>query len=312
MFAAGAFLYILRMKNGRLKFAALLASGMMLSSGFWFLRSAVATGNPLYPMRVAIGSVEVFPGYARTDITPRDYGIGSFGAALIRPWTETAPNTWNPVGFDRGTGPLFAAIAVPGLLFSLVRVIRRQASPLESSLLFATMSGLVLWAVTLLRVPRFALPVLALSCVLSAPMLQAFLAQKRRPVIVLFLAGMLLDGLYCLAEPAQRALYRLKRRDFTRATYYGYPPIIDRLPPRSTILDDTQGRRSSFLLAGAGLANYVLPSGDPRFADYIAKDGPFDKDDAVILSNGATLIYDATPVSFYPKMSRHWRIYRMH
>jgi hypothetical protein len=198
------------------------------------------------------------------------------------------------------------------LLFALVRVIRRQASPLEQSLLFAIAAGFLVWALTLLRVPRFALPVLVLCCALAAPMLQAFLSQKRQPVIFLCLAGMLLNGLYCLAEPAQRTLYRISRRDFTRATYYGYPPVIDQLPPGSKILDDTQGGRSSFLLAGAGLANYVLPSGDARSADYIAKDGPVDQDDAAIVSKGAKLIYSAFPRSFYPKVARPWRIYRMH
>ena len=312
MFVTATLLTILRAKKSRLKCAVLLAAGILLSSGLWFLRSALATGNPLYPMRVSIGRFEIFRGYARTDITSVDYGIRSFRSVLTQPWSETANDNGLPVGADRGTGPLFAAIVLPGLLFLLVRSIRRQASTLEQCLLLATAVGFVLWAAALLRVPRFALPIMALSCALAAPMLQALLLQTRRLVIVLYLTGVVLNSLYCLAEPAQRAIYRIQRRDFSRATYYGYPPIIDQLPPGSRIIDHTEAHRSSFLLAGAGLTNYVLPSGDAGTADYIVRDGPSDTDDAAILSNGAKLIYDATPPSLYPKTARPWRIYRIH
>lgn len=322
MFAACALATVLRASRQRLRSMVLLAVGLILPSGFWFLRSVVATGNPVYPMRVSVGRHEIFHGYVRADITSDDYGIRSFRQVLTQPWSEAIVHG-DGVEADRGTGPLFAAIAVPGVFFLLVRAARRRATTLEGVLLSATASAFVLWDVTLLRVPRFALPIMVLCCALAAPMLQALLKQNLRILILLFLLGVSLNSLYCLAQPAERALHRIQRHDFSRATYYGYPPLIDHLPPGSRIIDRTGGH-TSFVLAGTALSNYVLTQGLPlqapglpvipidlRGADYVAKAGPLDADDAILRSIGATQIFDGTPPNLWPKSARPWRIYRL-
>lgn len=316
IFTVAALAVIFIEKKLRLRLALLLIGGIVLSSGLWFLRSELATGNPVFPLRVAVGNFVIFPGHSRAEITAVGYGIASVRDALIQPWSEALTPSEHgaglPIGGDRGTGPLFAAIALPGVLFVLLRVIRRGATLLERSLLAGTAVCLALWITTLLRVPRFALIILALCCALAAPMLHALLADARRVIVSLFVIGVSLNALYCLAEPAQRALYRMRRHDFSRSTYYGYPPIIDQLPPGSRIVDLTEGYRSSFLLAGANLRNYVLPTGvNPRSGDYVVKDGAPDREDAVLRSEGTTLLYNATPPSLYPKTARPWRIYRV-
>ena len=113
-----------------------------------------------------------------------------------------------------------------------------------------------------------------------------------------------------MAEPMQRAVYRISRQDFSRSTYYGYPPIVDQFPPFSRIVDLTEGRRLSFVLAGARLKNSVLHTDNLAGANYVVRDGPPDAEDFSLRSKGFPMIYDGTPKSLYPKTERPWRIYR--
>ncbi len=46
----------------RLRTMALLAPGIVVLAGPWFLRNLVATGNPVFPQAVRIGGVEIFEG----------------------------------------------------------------------------------------------------------------------------------------------------------------------------------------------------------------------------------------------------------
>jgi len=209
-----------------------------------------------------------------------------------------------------GAGPLFAAIALPGALFVMFRILSGRANLKEGALLLATIAAFVLWDTALMRVLRFGLPVLVLLCTLSATMIRSLLVERRRATILLFVTGVVLNGIYSLAEPIQRTAHRIQRHDWSRATYYGYPPLIDQLPPGSRILDRT-GWGRSFMLAGAGLQNYVLAQGDLRSADYVAKVGPRDSEDSALISIGAALLYDGTPCSLYTGVALPWRVYQV-
>jgi len=303
---------ILAANRQRLQALLLLVGGMILLSGFWFFRAAAATGNPVYPMQVSIGQHVVFPGYARTAY--QSDGFRTFSQVLTEPWLDPPLLPWLRESLPSsvsGTGPLFAAIAVPGVLFLGLQAFRRRVKPIEGALLLATAAAFVLWDTNLLRVLRFGLPVMILFCTLAASMIRTLLHQSRRLLILLLVMGVLLNSLYCLTEPAQRIVHRIQRHDWSRATYYGYPPIIDQLPPGTRILDRT-GWGRTFMLAGVRLTNYVLPQGDPRSVDYVVKAGPSDADDAALRSIGATLIYDATPPALYAGIGPPWRVYRVH
>jgi len=261
-------------------------------------------------MRVAIGGLEILRGYASTDITPVDYGIRTFRELLVQPWREPTYDDGLPVGADRGTGALFAAIALPGVVFLVVRFAKRQTGALERLLLLCTAIGFLLWATALMRVPRFGLPVAAVFCALAAPMASVLVTKQRRMVLGLYFLGCSLSGLFCLAERVQRAVLRIRLGDFSRSTYYGYPEIVDRLPHGSRIADRTAGRNLAFVLAGGNLTNYVVPAGDnPENANYVVKDGAIDSEDEALLASGAKLIYDGMPPNLYPKTARRWRIY---
>jgi hypothetical protein len=139
-------------------------------------------------------------------------------------------------------------------------------------------------------------------------MLEEFLRHSRRIVVILFLACVALDDCYCVAGPLQYARLRLHSNDWSRATYYGYPPILDHLPAGSRVLDR---HHRGILLAGAKLTNSVQPLGDIWSADYIAKTGPPDRDDIALQAGGAVLIYNGIPPSLFPKVAVPWRIYKL-
>jgi hypothetical protein len=311
VFAVAAVTVILAGRS-RMKFLLLLAAGMSLPSSFWFVRAAAATGNPVYPMQVSIGRYEIFRGYPRKAY--HSDGFQSLRDELVEPWSDPplVPNSRGSLPSSvSGIGPLFAAVALPGVLFLLWRVLRRRAEHTDTALLLSTAVVFLLWSSVLLRVLRFGLPVLALCCILAAPMLQCLFSQWRRLCMALLLTGVMLNSLFCVMEPVQRLIHRVERHDWSRATYYGYPSVLDRLPPGTRILDRT-GWGKSFMLAGAGLTNYVLPEGDVGNADYVAKIGPDDSDDAALRALGATLIYSGVPTSLYPTVTPAWRIYRVH
>jgi hypothetical protein len=302
-----------RVPQHRRKCLALLAAGLLLTSGFWFIRAVLATGNPVYPMSLSLGG-QTASGYSAAHLTHTatnyDLRIKSLVWQLEYPWTEPSPADGRlPFGSDRGSGPLFAALAAPGILFMIVQAVRRRTAPWESALLAGTLAALFLWAAEL-RVIRFSLPVMALSCALAAPLLAELLARSRRALLALCFAGLLMNAAYCLAGPVQRMARQFERRDWSRSTYYGYPPILDHLPPGSRVFDH-HNRVWASMLAGAGLTNSARYWGTTASGDYIVRVGSPGREDAELLSDGAVLLYDAVPPSLYPKVAIRWRVYRL-
>jgi len=180
------------------------------------------------------------------------------------------------------------------------------------TLLFAVLGTFIVWLAVLHQIPRFAMPAMAIACVAAAPMVKMLLARMRIVPIGLFLLGLPLIVFFCLSVPAHTFWLRVRMHDWSRATYYGYPPLIDKLSPGSRILDHSGTHSTSFQLAGASLTNFVFPASDLDAVDYVAKSGPEDTEDQTLRQRGAKLIYDATPVSLHPKVALHWRIYLLH
>ncbi|HYB53682.1 MAG TPA: hypothetical protein VEG84_07440, partial [Thermoanaerobaculia bacterium] len=70
--------------------AAILVVGLLLPSAFWFGRAYGASGNPLFPLRVAVGSWTVFNGPV-TSKSLEDYdpnGLRSPAGLAQYPWRE--------------------------------------------------------------------------------------------------------------------------------------------------------------------------------------------------------------------------------
>lgn len=61
------------------------------------------------------------------------------------------------------------------------------------------------------------------------------------------------------SRPALDILGRVQNHQFSRASIYDYPTIIDRLSAGSRILNYSQSYINNFALAGANLSNRVVP-----------------------------------------------------
>ncbi len=323
VFAAAALVCICRGKH-RVTASALFASGIVLSSGLWFFRAVSETGDVLYPLRIDTLSISqsvhaagppspkpdpYSPGQM-TRVKPVEFNLTQWLSDFTQMWIEDPYGSGVPVSADRGTGPLFAGIAIPGVIFLIAKGIRRKLSHGEAILLAAVLTSFALWATVLYQIPRFAIPVMAIACAASAPMLQSLLLSVRRIPLTLFLIGVPVTALVCLPVPCQNLWLQFRSHDWSRATYYGYPALIDTWPAGTSVADHTADQ-SSFQLAGAHLTNAVLRAPDLAAVAYTAKTGPLDPEDALLLTRGATLIYNGVPPNLHPKTAQRWRIYRM-
>jgi hypothetical protein len=242
----------------------LAGGGVALSSVFWIIRATVLTGNPVYPMQVMIGDRIVFSGVAPSDITALDYGLEFVRKPLewwVYPWVEYKRNAGyllDVYNADSGLGPLYATFVPLGLCFLIWKVsrdpeLRKKIQPWIAGMVVS----LLAWATVFHEMPRFVLPAILLTVLLATPLLEFLLANRPRFLAVLFLGVLLAGSGRLLFRPAYHTASRLRDGDWSRAAYYGYPNLLDKLPPGSRLLNTGYGG-NNLALAGAGFRNFVL------------------------------------------------------
>lgn len=176
----------------------------LLGGGFWYLRSLIASGNPL-PQIESIGGINL-PGPERLQFGRPDFNVLHYVADL---------DVWRDYfvpGLEKGFGslwPLLFAIAILGLLALIWRGPGRLTRALAVASLLAVLAYLVTplsaagpegeptaFAINL----RFLIPALAMAAVL-VPLLPWF--DRRRPryaltavLVILFVAGSRTDAIY--------------------------------------------------------------------------------------------------------------------
>ena len=253
----------------------LVGAGIFLPSAFWFGRAIQATGNPVYPLEVAIGGYTIFEGYASITITAPDFDkefVRSRPEWLIYPWTEWKRNTGYlliPYGSGSGLGGAFATFVPLGLAFAFYKsyLRNRNGNPSErvhlKILIFLLLLMSVVWWFWLLRMPRFGMPLLVLACVLSAPLLARFIRSGSHLFRWLLLASVFGTCLISGFVPLHSILGRIRSGDWTRAWYYSYPKIIDALPEGSRVVNKTLSY-NNFALAGERLTNKVITHFEAR------------------------------------------------
>jgi hypothetical protein len=290
--------------------AALLAIPALL----WFVRNAMATGNPVYPLAIHAGPISL-NGLDRGNFVEA-HGTGVLGPwlkALTYPWVEYVWDHGIPFDEHRGLGPAFATFWIPSLLVASLAALRvRRIAVLVG---FFALSWLVWWG-PLYRVLRFGLPVIALLCIFGALFYKHLSTALRKPVGALLAVSTALGCLMCLTLPARDFAARVHARSWSRAAYYGYPDIVDQFPPGSRVLNRVPAA-SNFILEGRNLTNVVvtlpesarpaaLCEGESGYAVTLGDTGAED----AILRNCASLVYAGVPPSIHPKMAREWRVYR--
>jgi len=142
--------------------------------------------------------------------------------------------------------------------------------------------------------------------------------NHRKIARALLAGGVAFTSLCCLAVPVSAVMHRFHARDWSRAAYYGYPGMVDRLPAGTTILDRSHDGNMGFALAGRRLQNRVVHLVGPFTArelaqpgfEYAATSGPPTADDATLAQYG-DLVFDGVPATIFPQITGVWRIYRM-
>jgi hypothetical protein len=309
--------------------SALLASiGLILPSGFWFARAAIQTGNPVYPIQLRMGQHVIFRGVEVSEITPANYE-GNFVHQRrewpIYPWTEWKRDSGYlmiPYAEGTGLGAAFAAFVPVGLAFIVWGLLFRKPSNrvhLTALLFFGT--GALAWWWFMHRLPRFGLPVAVFACVLSAPMVGAWLAYRRRAFEVLLVISISATSVISSFVPFHVLAGMIRTGRWERAQIYAYPKLIDNLPIGSRVLNASGLSEKNFPLEGIALTNHVITDFEAPTeltpeslhatgADFIAEIVPGGSYPATSLTSaGARVIEDDVVLS--GEDSVHWQIWQV-
>jgi multisubunit Na+/H+ antiporter MnhC subunit len=278
------------------KSIALLVLGLVLPSGFWFVRAIAKTDNPVYPMQVKIGGRIVFPGFDPSQITDPGYELNSVRSKsewLIYPWTEWKKLTGFvkvPYGEGDGLGAAFATFVPLGIVFFAVKTISDRSRRSRNIALLISLAALALsWWVSMERVLRFGQVICVLACVLAAPLLAFLQSRRRRTFAALFVATISITSLVVASVPLHLMLGRARKHLWARSAVYNYPKLIDQMPPGSVLVNATGQNVRNFQLAGRSLGNQVITNFE---APPKAKD---------LSATGAGYVVQIVPGGLYPE-----------
>jgi hypothetical protein len=283
-----------------------IAAGLA-PSALWICRNWMSTGNPFFPFPIRLLGLSLpgATGYGfNFTLQVRAAGVLAYGSIVA------------PISEFKGVGAAFSTFAIAGLGAAVIESFRTRRTMLAVTTALTIVVGTGWWVAV--HIVRFGLPVLALIVVFCAILYEKLLPRHRAIARALLTGGVALTCVLCLQAPATTAMHRFRAHDGSRAAYYGYPAMVDRLPAGTTILDRSHDGNMGFALAGQGLQNRIVhlvgqltPAElmQPTF-DYAAISGPANGDDPLLAQFG-DLVYDGLPATIFPKTASVWRIYKM-
>ncbi|MGC2195468.1 MAG: hypothetical protein WA628_12395 [Terriglobales bacterium] len=245
-----------------------IVAGILLPSLFWFGRAFQASGNPVFPLQVKLGQHVIFKGFPPSQITPDEFSnkfVRRRAEWAIYPWTEWFRSPGNqliPYSEGSGVGAVFAAFVPLALLFAVYRSVFGAGGQPERILLVVWLGLLVLWWISLQRMPRFGLPLWILACALSAPLLAFFQKFRERSFGILLVGCLIATCGISAFVPLRELAARVRRGTWRRCEAYAYPHFIDELPSGSRLLNNTGIEEANFTLSGERLSNQVVADFD--------------------------------------------------
>jgi hypothetical protein len=241
--------------------AGALFAGIAVTSAFWYLRGWLLAGNPVFPMRAAIGEWVLFPGMAANNINPVNWAIGrwvhSHAEWLIYPWLECrAQPSMTSYSVDTGLGAAFATFVPLGVAFFCWLAWHRRAD----SQYWLWVSGLIycglVWWFPLHQTLRFGLVFMLLLVIASGPLLAALASARNRVFEVVFCSAITITCAILTLQPAAFIASRFLYSRYTRAEIYRYPTYVDDLPAGSTVMNLVSP--NNFAMAGERSSNRVV------------------------------------------------------
>ena len=263
-----------------------VAAACLALGGWWYARSAMATGNPLYPFSITLGGTRVFDGPLTVAevLTPPERGaerpwpvaVLSSWAADFLPWRHGSYDYQQRSG---GLGPLWAWLGAPLLIPALLLLWRHRRIGLVT--LLPVLAVLLVqpyrwWA-------RFTLPLAAVG-ILAVMLVDARCgrALTRGVLRAATTALVLLGAALVLVEvnPASRA-QPLPAREVLAligspaqqrtvgALFFPEYAFLADVPEDAVVVVDVEAPQLRFVtpLFGRDLGRTVRPAGDGRVPD---------------------------------------------
>lgn len=320
---------------------SLFLAGILLPSAFWYGRAQYATGNLLYPMQVSVGTHVIFPGYqlvTKHVVDEPPGGASNHGDRkfvrhasewFIYPWTEWLngfgyfPTVYGP---SSGLGGAFAAFVVVGIGFAAYQCAggleSQDVARMTRTFLLAWLVCLLIWIFAMHRLLRYGLPIWVFACLLAAPAMGLLMKIYPRSWAVLFVCAISTTCAISSLTPFHDLAGNLLSRRWSRSASYGYPALIDELPPDTVILSDTRLIELHFYLAGNRLTNKVVTAFDapqeitPEFIsshniEYIVQVTPTDAMEDDSSPWGLPEPVHATEVFHSTQAGKYWRIWKV-
>lgn len=237
--------------------AAVFVGGMLVCSGYWYVRATLHTGWPLYPLKLNVAGHDLGAGRAASEICSDLTRQG--WASLVYPWVE-AKRRGHPYAVDGGLGPMFVVFAVAGVAYlawrSWLRRRRRAWGP-SLAVMFWAVCGIVLFVEVCFSYARYALPLWAVLFAAAAPMMGLLIRRSPRTVAVL--VGLTTTMSVCIMGfwPAKTLADRLYHGHLDRWATYPVPVLVDHLPPGTVVLN-LASSAENYPLLGASLGNRVI------------------------------------------------------
>lgn len=266
----GVLVCIRHWRDGPVRQAMLYCLALLLMAGFWLARNALAYDNPLYPVvPPLLGSWLGWRAAADVDFTLRHATqfewVTTPAQWLIYPWRE--PHRWGQ-NFKHSAGlGAFVAAALPGTALALGGALLRdgwRAHGTRLALALAASAVMAAWWLLDDHQPRYALA--ALPCFAALAAWAVTQAQGRWRTVfdgVLGLCVLAMLAVFLSRQALPFADRLVLARQTARAQFYEYPPLVDRLPAGSVILN-LADRSRHYPLAGARLANRVVSMPEGR------------------------------------------------
>ncbi|NIR48836.1 phospholipid carrier-dependent glycosyltransferase, partial [candidate division KSB1 bacterium] len=268
VFFVTVFVALLLERNGHgrsLKFlTAMVLVAMLVPSIFWFGRAFFTTGNPFYPTKVEMFGRTIFDGFTIEFMRPKAQYHDFVDSRIewpLYPWTEKNARQFN-YSERGGLGASFAAFVPLGVLYALYSSFRsrgQNSDTLKKVFLSFLFLGLPIWFFVLGEVPRYGIPLMAFTVILSVPLIDLLLKLHPRFLGLLLIATFATTSIISAFIPLRSLLGRVYRGEKTRAEIYHYPPVIDELPKGSILMNLGRLHLNNFALAGKRLSNKVIP-----------------------------------------------------
>jgi hypothetical protein len=279
----------------------------LLTTAYWYIRNWVLQGNPLYPVPIKIFGIKMFSGleghlkqYVVTKKVEFQHVRNTF-EWLFYPWIEFK-SSGLVYTYDSGSGAVFATffpLLIAAAFYQVKKILNSRRFDSGAVLLCFLGGSMVVWWFVLPHNLRFALVAFGFTFPLLGIMLDRVSPRAQRSLTVLFLFALVTTGSLATFQPLRNVAGSWYHGGRSRYTQYPVPPIIENIPPGSTILN-LGPTRSNYPLVGSRWQHKVLT---PFWATEFQRLRQITQE--VVLRHGIDYIFldGPSPVSFAPDLS---------